>query len=435
MHVVFHIAPFSGHVNPTLALVSELARRGHQVSYATTAAFSQAVRDAGGRAVIYSAPGRPGDGQASTPGPAESAADVDLAASLSGQLGELKAVLPVLIAAFADDPPDLVVCDPMCWAGRALAGHYRVPPVNSVTTLIGKARWSLGSISASFNPAQSRLPRLFAAASAVLSSYETGLTAAHLLGADGAIVTITYHPRAFEAEGHLFGPDVHFAGPCLSWRRGRPYAGPGDGHHWQPAEDWPVIAVSLGTVFNRQPVLFRRCIDALAGLKCQVVVALGGMDAATLGPLPPNAEAHAYLPLPQVLRHAGVFVSHAGMTSTMEALSFGVPIAALPQIPEQRLSADRLAELGLGLCLGSAEQTQEGVLQAVTTLMHDPGIRHRLDWMRAEIERAPGAAGAADVIENAVSGGHDDRPVSRQDQLAAESYVLATPDQPKRCAE
>jgi hypothetical protein len=33
--------------------------------------------------------------------------------------------------------------------------------------------------------------------------------------------------------------------------------------------------------------------------------------------------------------------------------------------------------------------------------MHDVSIRPRLDWMRAEIERAPGAAGAAEVIENA----------------------------------
>jgi UDP:flavonoid glycosyltransferase YjiC (YdhE family) len=89
------------------------------------------------------------------------------------------------------------------------------------------------------------------------------------------------------------------------------------------------------------------------------------------------------------------------MTSTMEALSFGVPIAALPQIPEQRVNADRLAELGLGLCLEPAEQTREAVRRAVTTLGHDVGIRSRLSWMRAEIERAPGALAATAVIEDA----------------------------------
>jgi UDP:flavonoid glycosyltransferase YjiC (YdhE family) len=91
----------------------------------------------------------------------------------------------------------------------------------------------------------------------------------------------------------------------------------------------------------------------------------------------------------------------------MEALSFGVPIAALPQIPEQRVNADRLAELGLGLCLEPAEQTQEAVRRAVTTLLHDVSIRPRLNWMRAEIERAPGALAAVEVIDNALRGHHD----------------------------
>jgi hypothetical protein len=37
----------------------------------------------------------------------------------------------------------------------------------------------------------------------------------------------------------------------------------------------------------------------------------------------------------------------------------------------------------------------------VTALGQDPGIRSRLAWMREEIERAPGACAAADVIERA----------------------------------
>jgi MGT family glycosyltransferase len=162
--------------------------------------------------------------------------------------------------------------------------------------------------------------------------------------------------------------------------------------------------MSLGTVFNRQPALFRRCIEAFAELSCTVVAALGGLDAAALGPLPPNTQAHRYLELTEVLRYTDVFVGHGGMTSTMESLSFGVPIVALPQISEQGANAGRLAQLGLGLCLEPAQQTQEAVRRAVTTLLHDASYRPRLNWMRAEIERAPGAPAAAGVIENALHG-------------------------------
>jgi len=45
-----------------------------------------------------------------------------------------------------------------------------------------------------------------------------------------------------------------------------------------------------------------------------------------------------------VLRHARAFLSHAGMNSTMEALHYGVPLVALPQMPEQAANADRVVE-------------------------------------------------------------------------------------------
>jgi len=402
MHVGFCIAPFSGHVNPSLAVVSELVGRGHRVSYATTAEFSRPAREAGGRAVVYDTmTGTPQDVPAAPRDPPGSAVGHDFAYGYRAQLRDLTAMLPVLVPAFADDPPDAIVCDPMTWAGRALAARCRVPYVNSVTTMITKARWSLGPVDVGFDPADPRLPRLFAATSAVLASYGTGLTADQLFGTDGVAPTIVYHPRAFEPQGGEFAPDVCFAGPCLPSRPGGPGGGPGDGSAGRPPGDGPVVLVSLGTVFNRQPALFRRCIDAFAGTRCRVVAALGGLDPAALGPLPGNAQAYSYLPLTEALGYADVLVGHAGMTSTMEALSLGVPVVALPQIPEQRVNASRLAELGLGLCLEPSRQTQEAVHQAVTTILHDDSIRTRLDWMRAEIERAPGAPAAAQAIENA----------------------------------
>ena len=447
MHVLFCIAPFAGHVNPPLAVVAELAGRGHRVSFATTDRFAAAVSAAGARPVRYPSPSaRPGlpgppvppglPGPPAPPGPsvlpgpsvppgppvppglsglsgppapparpasavpapaAVQAGPHDLSQSVAGQLRELSAVLPALAAELDADAPDLVICDPMCWAGRALAGRWQVPAVHSITTMIGSARWSLGPIAETVSPADTRLPRLLAAVSAVLAGHGTGLTAGDLLGTDGGLPVIAYHPRAFEASDERFGPDVNFVGPCLP---GRPTGSGRPGHPaaWAPPATGPVVLVSLGTVFNRQPEVFRRCIDALAGLSCHVIAALGGMDAAMLGALPPNAEAHEYLPLQEVLCHADVFVGHAGMTSLMEALSFGVPVAALPQIAEQRLNAMRLADLGLGICLPAARQTPDGLRSAVTALLTDQRVRSRLDWMRGEIGRAPGAARAADVI-------------------------------------
>jgi MGT family glycosyltransferase len=396
-HVAFCIAPFTGHVNPSLAVASELVRRGHRVSYATTPAFAAAARAAGGQVVAYETttvmppggrPARPDAGRG------------DLARAWRGQLRELEAVAPVLIRALGDDIPDAVVCDPMSWPGPVLAARWQVPSVISVTSMITDARWSLGPAGVSFNPRDPVVPALLAAVTAALARYQTGLTADRLLGSDSGTPVIAYYPRAFQRRGDQFGPHVWFVGPCLPSRPGVP----GGGRPWRPSGAEPVILVSLGTVFNRQPALFRRCIDAFAGLDCQVVAALGGMAVAALGSLPANAQAHAYLPLLEVLPHADVFVGHGGMTSTIEALGYGVPVVALPQMPEQRVNAGRLAELGLGRHLELGQQTEEALRATVTALMHDDSVRPRLDWMRAEIGRAPGAPVAAEVIENVMRG-------------------------------
>jgi MGT family glycosyltransferase len=333
----------------------------------------------------------------------------DLARAWRGQLRELDAVAPGLIAAFVDDVPDIVVCDPMSWHGPVLAARWRVPSVISVTSMISDTRWSLGPAGAEFNPADPAFPLLLAAVSAALARYQTELTADRLLGSDSGTPVIAYFPRAFQRRGDHFGPHVWFVGPCLAARPARVPRAPAARPGWRPGRAGPLVLVSLGTVFNRQPALFRRCIDALAGLDCQVVAALGGMDATELGPLPGNAQAHAYVPLMQVLPEADVLVGHGGMTSTMEALGHGVPIVALPQMPEQRINAERLAELGLGRYLEADRQTGEALRETVTAVMRDGSLRPRLDWMRAQIGGAPGACAAAEVIENAMGGCHDGR--------------------------
>ena len=345
----------------------------------------------------------PAGGPASRPAAAGRPPGDDFARAHLAQLRELEAAAPVLIRAFGDDVPDVVVCDPMSWAGRVLAARWRVPAVTAVTSMITNTRWSLGPAAASFSPAHPDLPRLFAAATAALARYDTGLTADQLLATEDGIPVIAYYPRAFQVDGGQFGSRVCFAGPCLATRPGAPDPPGGTGRQsWRRPGEGPLVLFSLGTVVNRQPALFRRCLEALAGTDCQVVAALGGLDAATLGPLPASARAYTYLPLMEVMPAADVFLGHGGMGSSMEALSCGVPVAALPQTAEQQLTADRLAGLGLGCCLEPARQTQEAVRTAVRTLLREESFRSRAAWMRAEIERTPGPPAAVRVIEDAL---------------------------------
>jgi MGT family glycosyltransferase len=100
-----------------------------------------------------------------------------------------------------------------------------------------------------------------------------------------------------------------------------------------------------------------------------------------------------------VLRHARVFVTHAGMGGTMEGLHFEVPLVAIPQMAEQRANADRIAELGLGTVLPPEAVTADTLWSAVEGVAADERVRERLAWMRGEMTAAGGAPAAADAVE------------------------------------
>jgi MGT family glycosyltransferase len=395
-HIAFFIPPLSGHINPTLGIVAELVARGHRVSYAVTQEYSGRAGSAGARCVTYRTTLRHArDSPAGAQSFSERFTADDFIRAQRGQLREAAAVLPALAQAFGSDVPSVVICDPMWWAGRVLAAQWGVPTVKSVSTLVGNSRWSIGQAYTRFDPTHPALPRLFAAISAFLAGTGTDLTADRLLTTEDGIPVITYHPRAFQIEGDHFGRHVHFIGPCLPGRA-TPLA---DSRAWRPRDERPVTLVSLGTVFNLRPDFFGMCISALADTNRPVVLSLGGGDPASLGPLPPNVQAHSYLPLLEVLPYTEVFVSHASLRSAMEAFSHAVRIVAVPQMPEQRATADRMVQLGLGLRLEQAELSAAALHHGVETLSGDVGAGTRLRWMQEEISRAGGAPAAADVIE------------------------------------
>lgn len=98
-HIAVFNAPQSGHVNPTLAVVAELVARGHRVSYAITEDFARQVKAAGANIVTYRLPST------------NLESSEDLTAGAAQAMQQNMRALPELMAAFADDTPDLVLYD------------------------------------------------------------------------------------------------------------------------------------------------------------------------------------------------------------------------------------------------------------------------------------------------------------------------------------
>ncbi|MFD0593952.1 nucleotide disphospho-sugar-binding domain-containing protein [Catellatospora coxensis] len=162
------------------------------------------------------------------------------------------------------------------------------------------------------------------------------------------------------------------------------------------------MLISLGTVYNRLPGFYRTCVEALGDSPWQVVLAVGERtDPAELGPAPGNVTVAASVPQLDVLAHAAVFVTHAGMGGILEAIRAGVPMLTVPQTPEQEVNALRVAELGVGRPLDPAASTP-ALRAAVEDLTSDQGVRDALTRLQTDLRTYGGAPLAADVIESSL---------------------------------
>jgi MGT family glycosyltransferase len=131
-----------------------------------------------------------------------------------------------------------------------------------------------------------------------------------------------------------------------------------------------------------------------------VLVAVGNrVDVEGIGATPANAVVRRHVPQIDVLARARAFVSHGGMNSTMEAVVAEVPLVVVPQMPEQGVTGDRVAELGLGLCLDPEQVTAESIVEAVSAVADDRDVRSRLAAMhRASVEAGGPARGAEQIL-------------------------------------
>ncbi|MFB2982331.1 glycosyltransferase [Microseira sp. BLCC-F43] len=111
----------------------------------------------------------------------------------------------------------------------------------------------------------------------------------------------------------------------------------------------PLIYASLGTLQNRKWEIFHTIAEACIGLDVQLVISLGNpnIEASDLK-LPGEPLVVSFAPHQQLIERSRLIITHAGMNTTVGALSSGVPIVAIPITNEQPGIAARLARTGAG---------------------------------------------------------------------------------------
>lgn len=156
------------------------------------------------------------------------------------------------------------------------------------------------------------------------------------------LAVITQTPKAFDFPGIPWPSEFHYAGPFHETENHAPIPFP-----WEKLNGQPLIYASLGTLVNGLDQVYKTILEAVGNLpESQVVLSIGtNIDADSLEPIPPNTIVVRRAPQIELLKQAALCITHAGLNTTLESLTQGVPMgrSRLPStnlafLPESRIT-------------------------------------------------------------------------------------------------
>lgn len=387
---VFLDIPAYGHVNPTLAVVQELVKRGQEVIYYLPEQFKSVVQATGATFRSYQSQMK------------DIAPMVGPSGMVQGRLPSLmveesRHVLPQVLDRIRAEQPDYIVYGDMCVWARIVIQVLNVPAITMRPTYAMNEQvlsMMRQSQNLNFSDMHEMIKKVNAGLAELCELYQVPSFDMRSAFTHVGELIIVFIPKEFQAFGDTFDDRYIFVGPSILPRH--------EGSDFpldKLSDKLPVLYISLGTVFNNQPEFFKMCFEAFNQQPWQVVLSRGKhVDPTALGPVPDNFLVSPYVPQLEVLARTRVFVTHAGMNSTMESLYYGVPMVAIPQMIEQAMTARRIEEMGLGIALEKEVVNVTTLRKAVERVASESAFRERVEHMRQIIRESGGYQRAADAI-------------------------------------
>lgn len=212
------------------------------------------------------------------------------------------------------------------------------------------------------------------------------------------LAQISQQPPEFEFPRQNLPPHFHFTGPYHNPALRKPVSFP-----YEQLTGKPLIYASMGTIQNRLLEVFQTIASACEGLDAQLVIDLGGgATPESLPSLPGNPIVVGYAPQLELLQKATLTITHAGMNTTLESLSNGVPMVAIPVTNDQPGVAARISYTGVGELVSLKELSVPKLRSAIEKVLAQESYKKRAIALQEAIARSGGVKRAADIIEQAV---------------------------------
>lgn len=387
--------PGSGHVNPTLPVVAELVKRGHELIYYNTPGFQTQIVQTGATFRNYPA------------GEAMAAEFMRRARNLvtvsTFLLRESERLLPWLCTELAHEQPDLVIFDAIALWGMQAAHLQQIPSVASIGLFIFEGtRGIVGWRDTLYQLRQAlpHIPALLRSRWRLTRQYGAEIFPGKAIFPAVSDCNLIYTSREFQPDSTFIDERFHFVGPSI-----QPAARGANDFPWHELDvSYPCVYLSLGTVYNDNLTFYRQVLDVFGAYPAQFIVSLGKqVPVSALGEIPPNFLIQPTVPQLELLPKVDLFITHGGMNSVNEALYFGVPLVVVPQQSEQMLNGRQAAHKGAAILLGErppyGQVTMTALRTAVDTVLAQPSYREAAAVLGASFRAAGGYERAADLVE------------------------------------
>jgi MGT family glycosyltransferase len=391
--IVYFNIQSSGHVNPSIPIITELVKRGEHVIYYNMEEIRPLIEPTGAEFRPY-----------------QLSLDVETLERNAGtgsfmdnalmftRLGE--ELLPSLIADLKREQPDAIIHDSLASWGKLAAQAVGQRTIGAMSTFV---------ITAGNMPPMPPRAILDLAGSMVRVMPEYNRLAARMrkqfnvkpLGLMGALmstgdISLVFTSREFQPNGHKLDDSYKFVGPQM--RTLPPSDFPLD-----QLTGKPLIYISLGTIKNDNVDFYRQCFTAFADHPGTFVMSVGKrVEMSSLGTIPDNFRVFPFVPQVDLLAKTDLFITHGGMNSVHEGLYNGVPLVVLPQQAEQALVARQVERNGAGIALATkppfGKVTVAELRGAVDQVLASDAYRKAAIKLGESLKAAGGPSRAADEI-------------------------------------
>lgn len=222
-------------------------------------------------------------------------------------------------------------------------------------------------------------------------------TYSHINDIFSQLAMITRHIPEFEFPRQL-PPYFHFTGSFHTSIVRQPVGFP-----FEKLNNKPLIYASMGTLQNRLDYIFRTIAKACTDIDIQLVISLGGgLNPESLPNLPGNPLVVKYAPQLKILQKASLNITHAGLNTTLESLSYGVPMVAIPVTDDQPGVAARIARTGVGELVTLSRLNVGSMREIIEKILTEESYKQNAVRLQKAICQTEGVHHAANIIEQAV---------------------------------